>query len=130
MLSVLVAKERVAGETRVSATPETVKQMIKAGVGVVVEAGAGAQAFVSDQQYRDAGATVASDAKAAWKAADVILKVRAPEKHATFDEIDGVKDGAVVIGFLAPYKNDAMIRRFAEKRVSSLPMELVPRITR
>jgi NAD(P) transhydrogenase subunit alpha len=130
MLSVLVAKERVPAETRVSATPETVKQMIKAGVGVVVEAGAGAHAFFSDQQFKDAGATIASDPKAAWGGADVVLKVRAPEKHASFDEIEAVKDGAVVIGFLAPYKNDVMIRRYADKRVSSLPMELVPRITR
>ena len=130
MLSVLVAKERVAGETRVSATPETVKQMIKAGVSVVVEASAGEHAFFSDTQYKDAGATIASDPKAAWAAADVVLKVRAPQKHAAFDEIEAPKDGATVIGFLAPYANDAMIRRYAEKRISSLPMELVPRITR
>ena len=130
MLSVLVAKERVDGETRVSATPETVKQMIKAGLAVVVESSAGEQAFISDAQYKDAGAQIATDSKAAWAAADVVLKVRAPQKHATFDEIESTKDGATVVGFLAPYANDAMIRRYAEKRVSSLPMELVPRITR
>jgi NAD(P) transhydrogenase subunit alpha len=130
MLSVLVAKERVEGETRVSATPETIKNMIKAGLAVVVEAGAGEQAFISDKQYQDAGATIAADAKAAWAAADVVLKVRAPQKHAALDEIEAPKEGATVIGFLAPYANDAMIRRYAEKRISSLPMELVPRITR
>ena len=130
MLRVLVAKERVGGETRVSATPETIKQMIKAGVAVVVESSAGEHAFISDAQYKDAGAEIAPDPKAAWASADVVLKVRAPEKHAGLDEIEGPKEGAVVIGFLAPYKNDAMIRRFAEKRISSLPMELVPRITR
>jgi len=129
-LCVLVAKERVEGETRVSATPETVKGMIKAGLSVTVEAGAGEQAFVSDTQYKDAGAEILPDAKAAWAGADIILKVRAPEKHASLDEIEAPKDGAVVIGFLAPYKNDDMIRRYAAKRVSSLPMELVPRITR
>jgi NAD(P) transhydrogenase subunit alpha len=130
MLRVLVAKERVDGETRVSGTPETVKNMIKAGLAVVVEAGAGAHAFLSDAQYKDAGAEIAEDPAAAWASADVILKVRAPEKLAGFDEIEAPRDGAVVIGFLAPYKNDDMIRRFAAKRVSSLPMELVPRITR
>jgi NAD(P) transhydrogenase subunit alpha len=130
MLTVLVTKERVDGETRVSATPDTVKQMIKAGLSVSVEAGAGQQAFFSDKQYTEAGATVCPDPKAAWAAADVILKVRAPEKHAALDEILAPKEGAVVVGFLAPYKNDDMIRRFAEKRVTSLPMELVPRITR
>jgi len=130
MLRVLVAKERVSGETRVSATVETVKQMIKAGLGVVVEAGAGEQSFISDTQYKDAGAEIASDPAAAWGSADIVLKVRAPEKHPDLDEVEALKDGAVVIGFLAPYKNDDTIRRFAAKRISSLPMELVPRITR
>lgn len=130
MVSVLVAKERTDGETRVSATPDTVKQMIKAGLSVTVEAGAGASAFFSDTQFKDAGAQIAPDSKAAWAAADVILKVRPPAKHAAFDEIEAPKDGAVVVGFLNPYKSDDMIRRFVAKRISSLPMELVPRITR
>lgn len=130
MVSVLVAKERTDGETRVSATPDTVKQMIKAGLSVTVEAGAGAAAFFSDTQFKDAGAQIASDSKTAWAAADVILKVRPPEKHASLDEIEAPKDGAVVVGFLNPYKSDDMIRRFVAKRISSLPMELVPRITR
>ncbi len=130
MPSVLVAKERAEGETRVAATPETVKGMIKAGLSVSVEAGAGANAYISDAQYTDAGATIAADARSAWSSADIVLKVRAPEKFPALDEVQGVKDGAVVIGFLAPYKNDDMIRAFATKRVSSLPVELVPRITR
>ena len=130
MASVLVAKERAEGETRVAATPETVKGMIKAGLTVVVESGAGANAYIADKLYEDAGAQIATDAKQAWAAADVVLKVRAPEKFPTFDEVSSLKDGAVVIGFLAPYKNDDMIRAFATKKVSSLPLELVPRITR
>src|SRR6187431_1368755 len=80
MPSVLVAKERAEGETRVAATPETVKGMIKAGLSVSVEAGAGANAYISDAQYADAGAQIASDPRAAWSSADVVLKVRAPEK--------------------------------------------------
>ena len=130
MLRVLVTKERTPSETRVSATPDTTKQMIKAGLAVVVEAGAGEQAFFSDKLYADAGAEIAADPAAAWASADVVLKVRAPEKHASLDEIEAPKEGAVVIGFLAPYKNDDMIRRYAAKKISSLPMELVPRITR
>lgn len=130
MPSVLVAKERVDGETRVAATPETVKGMIKAGLSVSVEAGAGANAYISDAQYREAGAEVAADPRAAWAAADIVLKVRAPEKLAALDEVQSLKEGAVVIGFLAPYKNDDMIRSFASRKISSLPLELVPRITR
>src|ERR1041385_3882315 len=87
MASVLVAKERAEGETRVAATPETVKGMIKAGLTVVVESGAGANAYIADKLYEDAGAQIATDAKQAWAAADVVLKVRAPEKIPTFDEV-------------------------------------------
>jgi NAD(P) transhydrogenase subunit alpha len=130
MLTVLVTKERVKGETRVAGTPDTVKALIKAGLAVTVEAGAGEHAFLSDKQYADAGAQIAPDAKAAWSTADFILKVRAPEKHAELDEVEAPKEGAVIIGFLAPYKNDDMIRRLAAKKVTTLPMELVPRITR
>lgn len=130
MLTVLVARERAEGETRVSATPETVKQLVKAGLAVTVEAGAGDQAFLSDRQYESAGATVRSDAAAAWGAADIVLKVRAPEKRADLDEVEALKDGATLVGFLAPYKHDDAIRRYAAKQISALPMELVPRITR
>jgi NAD(P) transhydrogenase subunit alpha len=130
MLTVLVAKERVKGETRVAATPDTVKAMVKAGLAVTVESGAGEQAFLSDALYTAAGATIAPAGAAGWGAADIVLKVRAPEKHADLDEVEALKDGAVLIGFLAPYKNDDAIRRFAAKKIVALPMELVPRITR
>ena len=130
MLTVLVAKERAKGETRVAATPDTVKAMIKAGLAVTVESGAGEQAFIADKLYTDAGATVAPAGAAAWGAADIVVKVRGPEKHADLDEVEALKDGAVLIGFLAPYKNDDAIRRYAAKKIVALPMELVPRITR
>jgi NAD(P) transhydrogenase subunit alpha len=131
MLRVLVAKESTEGETRVAATPETVKAIIKAGLSVSVEAGAGASAFISDEDFRAAGAEVAADAKAAWAVADIVLKVGNLEARAGLgDEASAAKPGAVVIGFLAPYKADAAIRQMVSGNVTSLPMELVPRITR
>jgi NAD(P) transhydrogenase subunit alpha len=76
MPSVLVAKERADGETRVAATPETVKGMIKIGLSVSVEAGAGGNAYISDAQYKEAGAEIAADSRKAWSTADIVLKVR------------------------------------------------------
>lgn len=130
MLRVLVAKERTEGETRVAATPETVKQMVKAGVEVHVESGAGEASFISDGAFRDAGAQVAAEPMGAWGAADVVLKVRAPSRHGELDEVEAMKEGGVIIGFLAPYKHDEVIRRYVARRITALPMELVPRITR
>jgi NAD(P) transhydrogenase subunit alpha len=80
----------------------------------------------ADHDYAAAGAEIASDAKAAWRQADIVLKVDAP----TTDEVGLPKQGALVIGMLAPYANGPMAAAFAKAKVSSLSMELVPRITR
>jgi NAD(P) transhydrogenase subunit alpha len=131
MLRVLLARETAEGETRVAATPETVKQMVKAGLSVTAEPNAGEKAFISDADYIQAGAAVAADVKGAWTGADIVLKVRAAARRPDIgDEAALLKQGAVIIGFLDPYKSDEATRTFVKKGVTSLPMELVPRITR
>lgn len=131
MPKVFIAKESTAGETRVAAVPETVKQLVKLGLQVVVQVDAGLGSYISNQAYVDAGAEVTEDAKDAWSTADVVLKVRAPESHGPFgDETALLKEGAIIIAFLAPYQNDEMIRSFAKRNITALPVELVPRITR
>jgi NAD(P) transhydrogenase subunit alpha len=131
MLRVLVAKETTEGETRVAAVPETIKAMVKAGLSVAVEAGAGDRSFISDAQFVEAGAEVATNARSAWDSADIVLKVRETTSRADIgDEAKALKDGAALFGFLNPYKADEAIRTFVAKKISSLPMELVPRITR
>ncbi len=126
MLTVLVPKESAAGESRVAATPETVKKLIKAGFRVVIEAGAGAGAHFPDASYSEAGAEVLGDVASAWQEADVVFKVREP----SLDEAGRLKSGSVLVGLLAPYKNLEMVRKLAERGVSSFALELVPRITR
>jgi H+-translocating NAD(P) transhydrogenase subunit alpha len=131
MLRVLVAKETTDGETRVAAVPETVKAMVKAGLSVAVEPGAGEQAFISDKAFADAGAQIADDAQSGWSSADVVLKVREPHDRPDLgSEVGALKEGATIIGFLNPYKADESIRSYVARKISSLPMELVPRITR
>jgi len=122
MAKVLVPKERRPGETRVAATPETVKKMVKEGLAVAVEQGAGDSAFFPDAQYEAAGAAVVATPD--WAAADVVLKVGPLESG------EALRPGGVLIAFLAPHRNLDMVRRLVEGNASSLALELVPRITR
>ena len=126
MPNIFIPKESVKYETRVAATPDTVKRMIKAGFGVSVEAGAGYGANIPDKMFLEAGAEVKSGNKNLWTVADIILKVAAP----TEIEAKLAKSESIIIGFLAPYKNHEMVSIFARNYVSSLAMELIPRITR
>jgi NAD(P) transhydrogenase subunit alpha len=126
MVNVFIPKERRRGETRVAATPETVRKMVKAGLEVTVERGAGAGAFFPDAEYETAGARLADDALASRAAADAVLTVTAPEAA----DASAQKPGSLLVGFLAPHRNADLVRALADRRVSSFAMELVPRITR
>lgn len=121
---VFVAKELASDETRVAASPETVKKMKALGLDIVVEAGAGKSSRIPDGEYETAGARIGSIGAAAT--ADVVLKVRRPSE----DEIGQYKTGAVVIAIMDPYGNDEAIAAMARAGLSSFAMELMPRITR
>jgi NAD(P) transhydrogenase subunit alpha len=131
MLKVWVPKEVAAGETRVAATPETVKRLVKEGLDVAVESGAGDQAYLGDERFKEAGARIGAPSE--WGQADLILKVAplmANPKLLGKDEAGAMKPGAVLISFLSPHKNVPMVRTLVSSKVSALAMELVPRITR
>jgi NAD(P) transhydrogenase subunit alpha len=132
MAKVFIPRERRSGETRAAATPETVKRMIKQGLEVAVERGAGVASLFSDEEFEAAGARLVNDPAAAWESADVVLKVTPPGRFEglTRHEAEGLKPGAVLIGFLAPYRNLDMVRTLATGHVTSLALELVPRVTR
>src|SRR5690349_15895353 len=100
MSLIAVTRERRAGETRVAATPETVKKLIAQGFTVVVEAGAGSAASYLDADYAAAGAEIAKTAKAALGKADIVFKVRSPEA----EEIAALKAGAMVVALLNPHQ--------------------------
>jgi NAD(P) transhydrogenase subunit alpha len=132
MLKVLIAKERAKWESRVAATPETVKRLVKEGLDVVVESGAGEGAYLPDERFSSAGARIATDLASEWVSADVLFKVAPLDANETLgkDEAAALKPGALVISFLQPYRNLPMVRTLAGGKVTSLAMELVPRITR
>jgi len=121
-----IPKETLTNERRVAAVPETVAKMVKIGMHVAVESGAGAGAFVNDKEFEAAGATIATTAQAVLSESDIILKVNKP----SLEEIDKIKEGAILISFLQPLAGPEIIKRLAQKKVSSLSMEMVPRITR
>ncbi|MDI3308714.1 MAG: Re/Si-specific NAD(P)(+) transhydrogenase subunit alpha [Acetobacteraceae bacterium] len=123
-----VLKERRPAETRVAATPETVKKLIGLGLTVAVEAGAGMSAGIPDAAFRDAGAEIAPDAAATLNGADIVFKVRAPlaAGEGEVDELSLIPRGALLIGQLGTEAAPA----FAERGIEACAMELLPRITR
>ncbi len=129
-MRVAVLRERRAAETRVAATPETVKKIIAMGCTVSVEAGAGLSSGIPDAQYAEAGAEVAGDAATALAGAGLVLKVRAPlgAGEGEVDELALIPRGAVLIGTLQADK--AMAEAYAAGGIDACSMELAPRITR
>jgi NAD(P) transhydrogenase subunit alpha len=114
------------GETRVAATPETVKKLAALGHHkLLVQSGAGVSASVPDSQYADAGATIAGSAAEVYAQSDIVLKVRAPLE----DELAPIKQGTILVGLLNPY-DAAGVEACARRGLTGLAMEWLPRITR
>ena len=131
-MNVAVPRESHPGERRVAATPETVTKLEKLGFDVLVEADAGAGAAFHDDDYRAAGATIIADTRQLYTQADIVLKVRPPELHRALGvhEVDLLRPGAVLISFLWPGKNTAIVERLSAAKVTAIAMDQVPRITR
>ncbi|KKB06819.1 NAD(P) transhydrogenase subunit alpha [Devosia geojensis] len=125
-MKIAILRERLAGEKRVAATPETVGKLKALGADVAVEAGAGEGSRILDAQYAEAGAVIAPAAEAAVKGADIVLVVRRPEAGS----LKGAAKGALVIGALDPYGNEGEVAALAKAGVSAFAMEFMPRITR
>jgi NAD(P) transhydrogenase subunit alpha len=129
-MRVAVLRERRAAETRVAATPETVKKLIGLGCSVAVEAGAGLSSGIPDAEFAAAGATIAPDAAATLADAGLVLKVRAPlgTGEGEVDELSLIPRGALLIGTLQADK--ATAATYAQLGIDACSMELAPRITR
>jgi len=125
-MRIAVLSETEGAETRVAATPETVKKYKGLGADVTVQAGAGAKAGIPDAEFEAAGAAIASSREEALRDADVILKVRRPAQG----ELSGAKPGALLIAIMDPYGQDEALKGLADAKVAAFAMELMPRITR
>ncbi|WP_324262570.1 NAD(P) transhydrogenase subunit alpha [Altererythrobacter sp. H2] len=120
-----ILKERASGETRVAATPETVKKFIALGASVAVEEGAGVSASITDEAYREAGAEV-GPAAVAVKGADIVLGVQAPDPAL----LAGAASGAWVAATFDPFGQKQRVEAYAGAGLEALSMEFMPRITR
>jgi H+-translocating NAD(P) transhydrogenase subunit alpha len=119
-----VPKETTPGERRVAMVPSVLKQLSKLGVEVLVEKGAGLTSGIDDEAYE--GVTIVDTAEQLYAQADITLKVQPP----TPEEAEKLREGSVLLGFLAPHEGDERIRKLQSRKVSSFSMELVPRISR
>jgi H+-translocating NAD(P) transhydrogenase subunit alpha len=131
-MKVAIVKERRVFERRVAASPDTVKRMVGMGLEVVAESGAGEGVCFTDGSFAAAGASIAPDAAAALRDADIVLKVQRPliGDEAESDELKYLKPGAVLIGLLQPLRYPAEIQAYAAAGIIAFAIELLPRITR
>ncbi|HEY4943085.1 MAG TPA: Re/Si-specific NAD(P)(+) transhydrogenase subunit alpha [Rhizomicrobium sp.] len=125
-MKLAILKDRHAGESRVAASPDSVKKLKGLGLDVTIEAGAGSGARMADADFAAAGASIAPDAAAALAGADIVLTVRAPDA----EQIGQMKKGAVLAALLAPYTDKDTPARLAAQGVDAFAMEFLPRISR
>ncbi|MBL4666014.1 MAG: Re/Si-specific NAD(P)(+) transhydrogenase subunit alpha [Sneathiella sp.] len=131
-MKIAIPMERREHEKRVAASPDTVKKFVGLGAEVIIETGAGKLSSFSDQEYTEAGASIATDAATALKDADVVLKVQRPLTASEDgpDELSLIKKGATLVSVLAPLQNKEQVAAYAAAGVEAHAMELVPRISR
>ena len=121
-----IPAEVLDGETRVAATPETVKKFSANGSHVVlIQSGAGAGASITDESFKEAGATIVNDAAELYRLSQIILKVQAPDSS----EIKMIRKDAVLLGLLSPHKTEG-IASLAAHGLTAFSMEKIPRISR
>ncbi len=119
-----IPRETAKGERRVAINPTVISKLTKLGVEVYVEQGAGESALIPDSHFT--GAILVSSLEELYDSSNIIWRVQAP----TSDEVNGMRDGTVLIGTLMAHNNIAMLKSLQEKKVTSYSMELIPRIAR
>jgi len=129
-----IPKEIMQGERRVAGTPETVALMVKDGLTVLVERGAGEGSYYGDAQYVEAGATIVDDVAEIFTKANIILKVKEPQFNNAkgCHEVDMMHEGQYLLTFIHPAtpSNHDMVKALAAKGVTAMTLDGVPRITR
>ena len=125
-LTIGVPRETFAGEKRVAAAPEVVEKLIKLGFSVRIESGAGDAANFSDSAFVAAGATIAPNAADLFASSEIVFKVRAPSAA----EVASMRPGTTLISFIWPAQNPELMKQMAERQLTVLAMDSVPRISR
>ena len=120
-----VLKEVIDGENRVAVTPQTVKDLLKSGLEVHIQAGAGESSFIADSDYENSGAKIIADASSILSNSDLTIKVAT----ATLDEIDQLKNGSAYISFIQTTRETEAVKKLTQKNISAFSMHLIPRTT-
>ncbi|MGS2717590.1 Re/Si-specific NAD(P)(+) transhydrogenase subunit alpha [Eionea flava] len=121
-----IPKERFSGEMRVATTPDAAQQLQKLGYNIAIETGAGDSAKFRDSDYKAAGVSIIDNINTLFETADIILKVREPSE----EELALLREEQLFISFLAPAQNPELLQKLADKKVTALAMESIPRISR
>jgi NAD(P) transhydrogenase subunit alpha len=131
-MKIAVVRERVPGERRVALVPETVGKLVKAGIEVAVERGAGDAAFFPDDAYLAAGAAIGDDPARLLGEADLVLKVQPPSADAPGapGEIAAMRPGSMLLGSLLPARNPGLAERLAARSITAFATDRIPRISR
>jgi H+-translocating NAD(P) transhydrogenase subunit alpha len=125
-MKIAVIKENSPGEQRVALIPDLVSRLVKQGLEIWIETGAGVKSFWSDEAYVQAGAQIHTPTEDLWHQADVVVKVGVP----TSAEISKMRSGATLISFLNPLGNPELVAQLAQQGVTTFAMELIPRSSR
>ncbi|MCA8916803.1 MAG: Re/Si-specific NAD(P)(+) transhydrogenase subunit alpha [Planctomycetes bacterium] len=126
MVSVFIPKETPEDERRVAATPDTVKQMVKKGVKVVIQAGAGERSHFADENYTALGATIEADRNKGLAEADLVMQITVPEEA----QIKQMKEGSSLISFLWAFEHLDLVKALNDRKISLFAMDSIPRTTR
>jgi len=131
-MKIAIVKEILSGETRVAATPDSVRSFVRMGLEPMVQAGAGEASMISDDAYSSAGASIVGDAAAVFAEADIILKVQMPAESSVLgkSEADVMKRGAVLVSPLYPSNSPELVGKLVHGGVTSFALEKIPRIAR
>ena len=125
-MKITVPRETHPGETRAPLTPDGAAKLVKLGAQVEVEAGLGVAAGFPDEAYAKAGATISSDRQALLSTGDIVLRLRKP----TVADIELLKPGCVHASLLDPFNEKELVQKFADRGISAISMEFIPRSTR
>jgi len=131
-LTVGIPRETFPGEQRVALIPEVINPLVKAGLKVTVETGAGEKAGIPDRAFKDKGSEIAGNRAELFSAADIILQVRGvgANPEAGRADIELVRPGQTLVGFFEPFTPEKSTRELSGRGVNVMAMELMPRITR
>lgn len=123
-MNIFVAKETLAGESRVPVIPATAEKLVKLGASLTVESGTGASLGIADEAYVKAGASIANRSEG-QAAADIVLRLRKPSPS----DLDGIKPGTIHVSYLDPFNEHELIREMATRQISAVSLEMIPRST-